>query len=60
MGKKEEYKFKNEQYLESLRTEEEVKELAAGVLYRTLETGQGSTSPRCGFSTLQRNAYQWS
>ena len=46
MGKKEEYKFKNEQYLESLRTEEEVKELAAGVLYRTLETGQGSTSPR--------------
>lgn len=39
MGKKEEYKFKNEQYLESLRTEEEVKELAAGVLYRTLETG---------------------
>ena len=29
MGKKEEYKFKNEQYLESLRTEEEVKELAA-------------------------------
>ena len=32
MGKKEEYKLKNEQFLQNLRTEEGVKELAAGVL----------------------------
>ena len=41
MGKKEEYKLKNEQFLQNLRTEEGVKELAAGVLYRILESGQG-------------------
>lgn len=29
MGKKEEYKLKNEQFLQNLRTEEGVKELAA-------------------------------
>nr|WP_302829964.1 FKBP-type peptidyl-prolyl cis-trans isomerase [uncultured Bacteroides sp.] len=46
MNKKEEYKFKNEQYLENLRTEKEVKELAAGILYRVLETGQGGATPR--------------
>ena len=40
MGKKEEYKLKNEQFLQNLRTEEGVKELAAGVLYRILESGQ--------------------
>ena len=42
MSKKEEYKLKNEQFLQSLRTEEGVKELGAGVLYRVLENGQGS------------------
>lgn len=40
MSKKEEYKLKNEQFLQSLRTEEGVKELGAGVLYRVLETGR--------------------
>lgn len=44
MGKKEEYKLKNEQFLQNLRTEEGVKELAAGVLYRILESGQGSSA----------------
>ena len=39
MSKKEEYKLKNEQFLQSLRTEEGVKELGAGVLYRVLESG---------------------
>ena len=42
--KKEEYKLKNEQFLQNLRTEEGVKELAAGVLYRILESGQGSSA----------------
>ena len=47
MSKKEEYKLKNEQFLQSLRTEEGVKELGAGVLYRVLESGQGSgATPR--------------
>ena len=47
MSKKEEYKLKNEQFLQSLRTEEGVKELGAGVLYRVLENGQGSgATPR--------------
>ena len=40
MGKKEEYKLKNEQFLQNLRTEEGVKELAAGVLYRILKAGR--------------------
>ena len=46
MSKKEEYKLKNEQYLENLRTEKDVKKLAAGILYRVLETGQGTVTPR--------------
>ena len=40
MGKKEEYKLKNEQFLQNLRTEEGVKELAAGVLYRSWKAGR--------------------
>ena len=44
MSKKEEYKLKNEQFLQTLRTEEGVKELGAGVLYRVLESGQGNNA----------------
>lgn len=46
MGRKEEYKQQNEQFLESLRSEKDIKELAAGMLYRVLEAGQGDTTPR--------------
>lgn len=46
MGRKEEYKQQNEQFLESLRSEKDIKELAAGVLYRVLEAGQGDITPR--------------
>lgn len=46
MSRKEEYKLQNEQFLETLRKEENVKELGAGVLYRVLESGQGSNTPR--------------
>ena len=54
MGKKEEYKLKNEQFLQNLRTEEGVKELAAGVLYRILESGQGSSATLIPISTYVR------
>ncbi len=46
MSRKEEYKKQNEQFLEALRAEDDVKELAAGVLYRVLEAGQGNNTPR--------------
>lgn len=46
MGRKEEYRLQNEQFLEALRKEEDIKELGAGVLYRVLESGQGSNKPR--------------
>ena len=34
MGRKEEYKLQNEQFLEQLRTAEGIKELPCGILYR--------------------------
>lgn len=46
MSRKEEYKKQNEQFLEALRAEDDIKELAAGVLYRVLEAGQGNNTPR--------------
>ncbi|WP_300704200.1 FKBP-type peptidyl-prolyl cis-trans isomerase [Bacteroides sp.] len=46
MSRKEEYKKQNEQFLEALRSEQDIKELAAGVLYRVLEMGQGNNTPR--------------
>nr|WP_278581261.1 FKBP-type peptidyl-prolyl cis-trans isomerase [Bacteroides intestinalis] len=46
MGRKEEYKLQNEQYLEALRAEEEIKELPCGILYRVLESGNGDNTPR--------------
>lgn len=46
MSRKEEYKKQNEQFLEALRAEDGIKELAAGVLYRVLEAGQGNNTPR--------------
>lgn len=46
MSRKEEYKQQNEQFLMALRSEEDIKELPAGVLYRVLEAGQGGVTPR--------------
>lgn len=46
MNRKEAYKLQNEQFLKELRLEAEVKELASGVLYRVLEMGTGSVTPR--------------
>ena len=41
MGKKEDYKFKNEIYLAELRCNEDVNELSGGVLYRVVNEGDG-------------------
>ena len=46
MGRKEEYKLQNEQFLETLRTEKGIKELPCGILYRVLEKGKGEATPR--------------
>ena len=46
MGRKEEYKLQNEQFLEQLRTAEGIKELPCGILYRVLEEGRDGPTPR--------------
>lgn len=46
MGRKEEYKLQNEQYMEALHAENDVKELPCGILYRVLEVGNGTNTPR--------------
>ena len=46
MGRKEEYKLQNEQYLEKLRTEQGIKELPSGILYKVIEKGKGGNTPR--------------
>ena len=44
MGRKEEYKLQNEQFMQTLRTEADVHELPCGILYKVLE--EGSAQPR--------------
>lgn len=46
MGRKEEYKLQNEQFLERLRAEEGIKELPCGILYRVVEEGGDGPAPR--------------
>ena len=41
MGRKEEYKLKNELFLAQLRQDNSVKELSGGVLYRVVNEGEG-------------------
>ena len=41
MGRKEEYKLKNELFLAQLRQDNSVKELSGGVLYRVVKEGEG-------------------
>ncbi len=45
-NKKEEYKEPNLQYLEEIASQEGVKMLAEGVLYKVIEQGNGTVSPR--------------
>ncbi len=46
MGRKEEYKLQNEQFLSQLRSEPGIKELPCGILYRIMEKGKGGETPR--------------
>ena len=46
MGRKEEYKLQNEQFLERLRMEEGINELPSGILYRVVEEGRDGPVPR--------------
>lgn len=41
MSRKEEYKNKNEQYLQSLSLQEGIQSLGGGVLYKVLQKGEG-------------------
>ena len=41
MSRKEEYKIKNEQYLQNLSTHEGIQFLGGGVLYKVLQQGEG-------------------
>lgn len=44
MSRKEEYKIKNEQFLASLASQDDIQSLGGGVLYRVLEQGDGKVS----------------
>lgn len=44
MGRKEEYKLQNEQYMEALHAEQDIKELPCGILYRIVEEGNGGAT----------------
>lgn len=46
MKGKNEYRFRNEQFLAELRNDASVKELGKGVLYRVLSESSGSTLPK--------------
>lgn len=45
-NRKEEYKEQNLRYLEEIVSQEGVKKLASGILYRVMEQGSGTVSPR--------------
>lgn len=48
MSRKEDYKNKNEQFLENLACQDDILSLGGGVMYKVLEqgTGNGSVTPR--------------
>lgn len=48
MGRKEEYKLQNEQFMQALCAEADVCELPCGILYKVLEEGSGTATPRPG------------
>ena len=45
-NRKEEYKEQNLRYLEAIASQEGVKKLAGGILYKVTEQGSGTVSPR--------------
>ena len=46
MGRKEDYKLKNEAFLANLRNEENICELPEGILYRVIKSGDGNGTVR--------------
>lgn len=46
MGRKEDYKLKNEAFLANLRNEENIHELPGGILYRVIKSGEGNGTVR--------------
>lgn len=46
MAKKEEYKEKNKQFLEELALQDGITRLPSGVLYKVIESGSGTVSPK--------------
>ena len=46
MGRKEEYKLKNEAFLANLRNDPNINELPAGILYRVIKSGNGDGTVR--------------
>ena len=46
MGRKEDYKLKNEAFLANLRNEENICELPEGILYRVIKRGDGNGTVR--------------
>ena len=62
MAKKEEYRLKNQQFLEEIAREEGVERLPSGVLYKVITRGESDKTPTAGkrcFGSLSRNSYQW-
>ena len=45
-NRKEEYKEQNLRYLEEIASQEGVRKLAGGILYKVTEQGSGTVSPR--------------
>lgn len=48
MARNEEYIAKNEEFLAKLRTQEGIRELSQGVLYKVIESGSGDKHPSPG------------
>ena len=46
MGRKEDYKLKNEAFLANLRNNEDINELPGGILYRVIKSGEGNGTVR--------------
>ena len=48
MAKKEEYRLKNQQFLEAIAREEGVERLPSGVLYKVITRGESDKTPTAG------------
>ena len=46
MGRKEDYRLKNEAFIANLRSDENINELPGGILYRVIKNGEGNGTVR--------------